>query len=398
MAREVGTDGKLGGQARVDGVSGTWKELTDNVNGMAANLTDQVRNIADVTKAVAAGDLSRKITVDVKGEVLELKDTINQMVDRLTGFADEVSRVAREVGTDGRLGGQARVEGVSGTWKDLTDNVNLMAANITAQVKQIAEVATRVAGSSEELNSVSVKMTGNAEETTGQATAASGAAEEVNSNVQAVATSTDQMEASIREIAKSANDAAQVGGAAVQMAETTNETIGKLGQSSQEIGNVIRVITSIAGQTKLLSLNATIEAARAGEAGKGFAVVANEVKQLAQQTAKATEDISRRIEAIQTDAAGAVTAIQEVGAIIKQINDLQNTIATAVEEQTATTNEISRNIARAAEGTKGITENIAAVANAASSTSAGANATRASADGLSTAAEQLEQLVGRFTF
>jgi HAMP domain-containing protein len=145
VAREVGTDGKLGGQAQVVGVSGTWKDLTESVNSMADNLTAQVRNIADVTTAVAKGDLSRKITVDVKGEILELKDTINTMVDQLSSFASEVTRVAREVGTEGKLGGQARVEGVSGTWKDLTDNVNSMAGNLTAQVRNIANVTTAVA-------------------------------------------------------------------------------------------------------------------------------------------------------------------------------------------------------------------------------------------------------------
>jgi HAMP domain-containing protein len=145
VAREVGTDGKLGGQAVVSGVAGTWKDLTDSVNAMAGNLTAQVRNIAEVTTAVARGDLSRKITVDVKGEILELKDTINTMVDQLNAFAGEVTRVAREVGTEGKLGGQAQVTGVAGTWKDLTDNVNFMAGNLTAQVRNIAEVATAIA-------------------------------------------------------------------------------------------------------------------------------------------------------------------------------------------------------------------------------------------------------------
>jgi len=145
VAREVGTDGKLGGQAVVPGVAGTWKDLTDSVNAMAGNLTAQVRNIAEVTTAVARGDLSRKITVDVKGEILELKDTINTMVDQLNAFAGEVTRVAREVGTDGKLGGQANVPGVAGTWKDLTDNVNFMAGNLTGQVRNIAEVATAIA-------------------------------------------------------------------------------------------------------------------------------------------------------------------------------------------------------------------------------------------------------------
>ncbi|MBC7768970.1 MAG: HAMP domain-containing protein, partial [Phycisphaerales bacterium] len=145
VAREVGTDGKLGGQAIVPGVAGTWKDLTDSVNAMCGNLTDQVRNIATVTTAVARGDLSRKITVDVRGEILELKDTVNTMVDQLNSFASEVTRVAREVGSEGKLGGQAQVPGVAGTWKDLTDNVNFMAGNLTAQVRNIAEVSTAIA-------------------------------------------------------------------------------------------------------------------------------------------------------------------------------------------------------------------------------------------------------------
>ena len=145
VAREVGTEGKLGGQAQVPGVAGTWKDLTDNVNFMASNLTAQVRNIAEVATAIAGGDLSKKITVDVRGEMLLLKDTLNTMVEQLRSFAAEVTRVAREVGADGRLGGQAVVPGVAGTWKDLTDNVNLLAANLTTQVRNIAEVTTAVA-------------------------------------------------------------------------------------------------------------------------------------------------------------------------------------------------------------------------------------------------------------
>src|SRR6202020_124633 len=145
VAKEVGTEGKLGGQAEVKGVSGTWKDLTDNVNHLAGNLTSQVRNIAKVTTAVAKGDLSQKITVDAKGEILELKNTINTMVDQLSSFASEVTRVAREVGTEGKLGGQADVKGVSGTWKDLTDNVNAMASNLTVQLRDVSKVATAIA-------------------------------------------------------------------------------------------------------------------------------------------------------------------------------------------------------------------------------------------------------------
>src|SRR5207249_2862912 len=144
VAREVGTEGRLGGQANVEGVSGVWRDLTDNVNTLAGNLTNQVRNIAEVTTAVATDELSKKITVDVKGEIAELKNTINVMVDQLSAFADEVTRVAREVGTEGRLGGQAEVRGVSGTWRDLTESVNGLAQNLTDQVRNIAEVTTAV--------------------------------------------------------------------------------------------------------------------------------------------------------------------------------------------------------------------------------------------------------------
>src|SRR5207302_1746620 len=145
VAREVGTDGKLGGQAEVPGVAGTWKDLTDNVNFMASNLTGQVRNIAEVATAIATGDLSKKITVDVRGEILQLKETLNTMDDLPNAFSAEVTRVAREVGTDGKLGGQAEVQGVAGTWKDLTDNVNVMAYNLTEQVRGIVKVVTAVA-------------------------------------------------------------------------------------------------------------------------------------------------------------------------------------------------------------------------------------------------------------
>ncbi|MCL2928165.1 MAG: methyl-accepting chemotaxis protein, partial [Trichodesmium sp. MAG_R01] len=398
VAKEVGTEGILGGQAKVEGVAGTWKELTDNVNGMAANLTLQVRNIAEVATAVAQGDLTQKITVDAQGEILELKTTLNQMVDQLNGFSSEVSRVAKEVGTEGILGGQAKVEGVAGTWKELTDNVNGMAANLTEQVKKIAKVAIAVAKSSEEMMAESQTMSQASQETSTQAESVSSNAAQVSANVQSVATGVEEMTTSIQEIAKNATNAAQVATTAVKTAETTNETIGKLGVSSAEIGNVIKVITSIAQQTNLLALNATIEAARAGEAGKGFAVVANEVKELAKQTASATEDISQKIEAIQGDTRGAVEAIGQITTIISQINEIQSTIASAVEEQTATTNEIARNVNQAAERSSGIALNITSVAKTAQSTNNGAAKTQKSATELSKTAGDLHELVNQFKF
>jgi hypothetical protein len=265
-------------------------------------------------------------------------------------------------------------------------------------VRSISTNAVTLAGSSEELAAVSQQMSANAEETAAQANVVSAASEQVSKNVQTVATGVEQMGASIREIAGNASEAARVATTAVKVAEKTNGTVAKLGESSVEIGKVIKVINSIAEQTNLLALNATIEAARAGEAGKGFAVVANEVKELAKETAKATEDIGQKIEAIQRDTREAVGAINQIGAIINQINDFQNTIATAVEEQTATTNEIGRNVVEAAKGSVEITQNIAAVAQAAQSTTEGASHTQQAAMELARMAGELQQLVAQFSY
>jgi methyl-accepting chemotaxis protein len=204
------------------------------------------------------------------------------------------------------------------------------------------------------------------------------------------------MGASIREIANNANDAARIAGEAVALVQDTNATVSRLGDSSRAIGDVVRVITSIAEQTNLLALNATIEAARAGEAGKGFAVVANEVKELAQETATATEDIVRRIEAIQSDTTGAVAAIARIDEVIAQISDYQTTIASAVEEQTATTNEMSRSVSQAAQGTGSIAESIGMLSAGSSETGSDAASARAAAEGLATITTELSRLVGQF--
>ncbi len=275
--------------------------------------------------------------------------------------------------------------GSMATWSVITESLRIE--------RNVASSAQSLAGASEELTATSQNMAANAEETAAQASTVSAAAEQVSHNIQTVATGAEELEASIREIAKNAADAANVATRAVEVATDTNQTVNKLGDSSAEIGQVVKVITSIAQQTNLLALNATIEAARAGEAGKGFAVVANEVKELAKQTAQATEEIGQKIGAIQTDTGGAVEAIREITDVIQRINDIQSTIASAVEEQTATTNEIGRNISEAARGSTEIAETITGVAEAARSVSEGATETQRASSELSELASGLQGLV-----
>ena len=273
------------------------------------------------------------------------------------------------------------------------------ATDVTQKVKtslEVTDISQFLASAAEELTATAQQMSANAEETSAQANVVSAASEQVNKNLQTVSAGTEEMGASIREIAKNATEAAKIATSAVKLAEQTNQTVTKLGDSSTEIGQVIEVITSIAQQTNLLALNATIEAARAGEAGKGFAVVANEVKELAKETAKATEDISRKIEGIQTDTKGAVDAIASITQVINEVNSISSTIATAVEEQNATTNEMARNLSEAARGSGEIVHNVAGVAEAAQNTTRGATDTQRAASELARMATSLRELVARF--
>lgn len=280
----------------------------------------------------------------------------------------------------GRLG--RAVERLLGEFRSSTSSVGTCASSITSYADAFGAYAK--------------EMQSSTERTSSQAKAVASSTEQVSKNVQTVATAAEEMAIGVRDIAKNASDAARVATGAVNMAKETNATISKLGDSSIEIGKVIKVITSIAQQTNLLALNATIEAARAGEAGKGFAVVANEVKELAKETAKATEDISQKIEAIQNDTKSAVSAIEEISQVINQINDFQGSIASAVEEQTATTNEISRSVSEAARGSQEISQNSASVAEGADTSAKTAEEARSSVNELTHTATELKHAADRF--
>jgi methyl-accepting chemotaxis protein len=271
-------------------------------------------------------------------------------------------------------------------------------AALRSTLSGVSETAVTVAAAAEELSAANTQVAAGSEETSVQAGVVAAAAEQVSRNVQTVAAGAEQMGASIREIAQNANEAARVATQATGVAAATNDAVTKLGTSSQEIGNVVKVITSIAEQTNLLALNATIEAARAGEAGKGFAVVAGEVKELAQETARATEDIARRVAAIQVDTGGAVAGIGEISDIVASINDYQLTIASAVEEQTATTNEMSRSVTEAATGSGDIATNITGVARAAATSSDVVAQMGTSVGELARMSADLRERVSRFTY
>lgn len=354
------SDALVATRSRVDSFRGLARALSSGLERISARereraaeeeLRKKVDHILGVVNAAAAGDLT--VEVPVAGA-----DPIGQVGESLARF--------------------------------LTDLRTRMGA--------IGESSQSLAGAAEQLTATAAQMSAGAEQTSAQANVVSETSEVVSGSVQSVAAAAEELIASIREIAKSAADAARVAAVAAGAAESANATVGKLGDSSARIGKVVKVITSIARQTNLLALNATIEAARAGEAGKGFAVVANEVKDLARETATATEDISARIEAIQADTAGAVAAIGRIGEIVDQINDSQDTIASAVEEQTATTNEIARSVSGAAQGAAEITENISGVAQVARATSAGAADTERAASDLAAMAAELQSLVGRFVY
>jgi methyl-accepting chemotaxis protein len=433
-------EGRLATRADATKHQGDYRKIVEGVNKTLDAVIGPLNVAALYVDRISKGDIPAKITDSYNGDFNNIKNNLNTCINAVNALVADAGMLS-VAAVEGRLatradatkhGGDFRkiVEGVNktldevitpmtdiakmleklaqrdmtprvtkeykGDYNQLKNAANSVAEQVGTAIRQITTNSGALASAAEEVNSVSQTMTATAEETSAQANVVSAAAEQVSKNVQTVATSSEEMGSSVKEIARNATEATKVANAAVKLAETTNDTISKLGVSSAEIGQVIKVITSIAQQTNLLALNATIEAARAGEAGKGFAVVANEVKELAKETAKATEDISRRIEAIQGDTKNAVDAIGKIGGVIRQISDIQTTIASAVEEQSATTNEIDRNIAEAARASGEIANNISGVASAAKSTASGASDTKTSAVELARMAGELQALVQQF--
>ena len=365
------------------------KRVDDFMTGMKAHLATHeaaaasMVNFGEITM-IAAGSLSCGIIAFL---TLVIGKGITGPLKQTEELLSEVSQgnLAKRLGVQG-------TDEIARMGKALNETID----NLSRALGQISSDAEVLFKASDAAGKVSRQLAENSQQTTTQAAAVSSAAEQVSQNVQTVSTAAEEMSSSIKEISKNASEAAEVAGSAARLASTTNATMTKLSESSAEIGNVIKVITSIAEQTNLLALNATIEAARAGEAGKGFAVVANEVKELAKETAKATEDIGGKIVAIQQDAKGAVDAINEITTVIGRINDIQNTIASAVEEQTGTTNEISRNVSETARGSTDIATNIGGVASSAKATQDCAAIAEASSAELSKVAVSLTGVVGQF--
>jgi methyl-accepting chemotaxis protein len=377
---------------------------------IARGITRPLRQTMHVLERVGQGDLTSRVDYEATDEIGRMAFALNRAIEQqrrlLEREREQTEELKRKVDSllavinaaaGGDLTQPVTVRGEDAIGQ-MGEGLLTFLGSLRGHVTRIAETAQVLATSSHELTTLSQQLAANAEETSAQANVVSAGAVQVSKNVTTVSTGTEEMGVSIKEIAKSATEAARVATTAVKVAEKTNATITKLSESSVQIGEVVKVITSIAQQTNLLALNAAIEAARAGEAGKGFAVVANEVRELAKQTARATEDIGGRIEGIQAETKGAVEAIAQIGKVINQINDLQNTIASAVEEQTATTSEIGRNIGEAAEGSGEIARNITGVAQAARSTTEGAGNVRTAADELSRLAGDLQGMVTRFRY
>ncbi|MEM9564277.1 MAG: nitrate- and nitrite sensing domain-containing protein [Actinomycetota bacterium] len=352
-------------------------------------IVSRLAELSDRASEIAGGRLpSEPIELGAPDEIGALERSFNDMTDMLTSVVDQAAAIAD--GHVSRSDAEDRIPGQIG------EALRSMTVALRAMVQRLSDSSSQLADAAGSLSDASTSMDSSAGRTSQEATSASQSGDTVSASMAEVSSAIGEMDATIREVAVNANEASNVTAQAVDVARSSSESIAKLGESSEEIGNVIKVINSIAEQTNLLALNATIEAARAGEAGKGFAVVANEVKELATQTAQATEEISTRIEAIQADAAGAVEANGKIGETIDRINEISMTIAAAVEEQSATTAAIGQSVADAASGTHAIAQSIGDVAAAADETRQASDETRQSAESITTLAGDLRQLVDNY--
>jgi len=355
---------------------------------VARAIAGPVEEMSRLGRAIAQGSVEHDIAYQGADEIGTLAESFRGVI----GYIREIAHGIERLGA-----GDLTVEIQSRSEKDLVaKNFHTAVASLRATIRHMEAAAVALAGASDELGGVSQQMGGNADSTSQKAQSAAAAADQMSLSMQAVASSTEEMTASVRDVARNAAEAARVATDAVQVAASTHVIVTKLSDSSVEIGDVIKVINSIAEQTNLLALNATIEAARAGDAGKGFAVVAHEVKELAKATAKATEDIEKKIATIQDDARGAVDSINKISTIIAQVNDIQSSIARTVHEQASTTGNIGRNVSEAARSTSDIAQNISSVAAAAQGTASGAQQTQSSASRLSRMATDLRAQVGCF--
>ncbi|PRY32206.1 methyl-accepting chemotaxis protein [Pseudosporangium ferrugineum] len=366
-------------------INKAFDTLSSFEGSTAAHAAEQSGDIYRMSRAVMLGSLAAGCVI--AGLLGWL--TVRRITGPLGEVNDTLARVA-----DGDLTGTVPVRSGDEVGR-MAGSLNRASGSMRSTVQALGTASQSLAAA-EQLSTTSTQIAGSAEKVSGQAIAVSAAAEQIRRNVDTVSAGSEEMGASIREIAQNANQAAEVAAEAVTRARSTNDTVTKLGESSAEIGNVVKLITAIAEQTNLLALNATIEAARAGEMGKGFAVVASEVKDLAQETAKATEDISGRVTAIQADAGTAITAIGEIADVIARISDYQTTIAAAVEEQTATTGEMNRGVTEAASGVGDIAGGIDTLATAAAVTTESVADSRRAAAELARMSGELQALVGTF--
>lgn len=395
ILEHVGRDDVAGARERVVDFRTRFTKLEQGLHQMSLRIAgDSERTRSGTVSRANFGGVTNGVMVGLAVIILLLAAL--QTTRRIVGPIEAAVRMLHRV-AEGDLTARLRVAGHDELQR-MADAVNRAADGISSALSGIAHNAVALGNASEELATVAHQLTANSRETSTQTAVASSAAEEVNANVRLVAASAHEVGASIREVSNSAQEAAGVAQSAVRAAERADRTVQQLGASSVEIGNVVKVITAIAGQTNILALNAEIEAARAGDAGKGFAVVANEVKELAKETARATDDIGHRVDAIQADTQAAVRAIAEIVQIIERISATQTTIATAVEQQSAATAGITRNMGEAARGTGEIAATVSAVARAAESTNTGASETQQAAHELAMMASELQRLVSQFKY